>query len=793
MGIRPFVVSVAAFASVLALAATGCGDDIDGGSATIKCGEGTSGSLASGAVTVTAGSGKDLKGAAIAAEDHTTVPSDNVSIACAADIVPDGFTALGPAVTFGAEGTWSDRPFRLTLPYKAARLPTGAEPRHVRIVAKREGQDKAFFPAVANISLEATDKFASTATFSGSELTTYQVVADATAGTPDEQDFKWNAIIGISMGGFASESIGLRHPERFDSIADIGGDPGPSQVYFLGMVRSYLYGGFCTKADEAAGRGNVGQLCVTHSTRAEQHEIEADYEHQITQHGDGVGLTLKRSLYVKASRDLARALGNPALYNPMNPYLPPGVPDTELAKTTAARCAAPVVLTNFYDKEFNPDGSKPVITFCDGTDKDANSLGVFDNATSQSDVQEILLAVDLNNNGKRDAGEPVITNAFEPFDDVGTDGKADKDEPGYNAVTNPDPDKDDYHYLRNPLGTEGNGDHDDGEPFQDYGLDGVMGTCQAPTMGCYDYGEGNGTWDLSPNIINWYKSDALKNFAKLTPAQQKHMSFWFDAGIRDFLNNMVGVNTTVGGLMAQHEVSFGVFDGFPTLTHAGSESAYDFTEIDWKTMPKNLYVRYGDPDATPAQIENGDGRHVGTAVQIINRATTAFAWLDKRWPDGDRADTLDGGRIIKDLTFTSPTTHRVSPFGVFLPPGYDAPENAGVHYPVVYFLHGYGQEPQDLVDLSSVFALYMISERPVETRFQKFIIVYVDGRCRPQMDGVPVDPTGDQCEGGTFYMDAPLAVADDGPARMETNLLELMDHIDATYRTKTPAKGTIVP
>jgi hypothetical protein len=83
----------------------------------------------------------------------------------------------------------------------------------------------------------------------------------------------------------------------------------------------------------------------------------------------------------------------------------------------------------------------------------------------------------------------------------------------------------------------------------------------------------------------------------------------------------------------------------------------------------------------------------------------------------------------------------------------------------------------------------MLAEQPIEYRFQKFIIVYVDGRCRPQRDGVPVDPTGDLCEGGTFYLDAPLG----GTARMEQNLLDLMDHIDATYRTKTPADVSVVP
>jgi len=772
------------------LFAAACGDD--GGSTTITCGEGTSGALTvGGSVEVTDGSGKDLKGAAIAAEAKTTVPAGEVTIACAEDIVPEGYVALGPAVSFGAEGAWSDRGFQLTLPYKAKRLPKDATSRHVMIVAHRAGQTASFFPAVANKVLDTEDAYASRATFRAGELTTYQVVAKADAGTPVTERFAWNAMIGISMGGFASSSIGLHHPERFDALANIGGDPGPSMVYVLRMVSDFLFGGFCTKSDEIAGRGNVGQLCPVASTKKDQYEITADFEHMITQPGDGVGLTLRRGLYMKASRDLARALSNPALYNIENPYTPPGIPLSYVSQTAAARCATPVVLTSFHDREFNPDGSKPVITFCDGNDGPTLGNAVFDPSIAPTDPAEILLAVDLNNNGKRDAGEPVVTNAMEPFSDVGVDGKADKEEPGYNAQTNPDPDHDDWHYLRNPLGTEGNGDFDAGEPFEDVGLDGVAGTCQqaAGVPNCYDFGEGNGTWDLSPNVANWYKSDFLKNYEKLTAAQRSHFALWFDAGIRDFLNNSLAVNTTIGGLMAKYDAPFGVYDGFATLTGAATDAVYDFTEVPWADLPRNGYLRYGDPDATPAKIMGGDGRHVGTAVQIVARTTTAFAWLDKRWPDGDREDTLDGGETLKNLSYTSPTTGRVSPFSMYLPPDYAKPGNENKRYPVVYFFHGYGMEPQDLADLSAVFANFMTSEQPIEYRFQKFIIVYVDGRCRPQVDGVPVDPTGDGCEGGTFYTDAPLG----GKARMETNFLELQDYINATYRTKTPAEATYVP
>lgn len=783
LGRHLFVVSVATCAA--------CGSDDP--STEITCAEGTSGALtAEGSVVVESG-GADLDGASIGAQATTTLPSDDVSIACADDIAPAGFTPLGPAVAFGGEGTWSDRAFLLTLPYKAARLPEGAERRHVRIVAKRPGGE-AFFPLVTNKAFDDEDRFASRVSFRAGELTTYQAVVADTAGQPVTENFKWNATIGISMGGNAAMSLATRNTDRFDAVADLGGEPGPSMRYTLSMVQRYTFGGFCTAQDQAAGRGAIGTLCPAETTRADQFEIESDFEHMLFQDGDGVGLTLQRSLYMRGIRDMARAMSNPAHYNIENPYTPPGVPLSEIDKAPADRCLATnsIKLANFFDREFNPDGSKQVITFCDGGDtRQGLGLGVFDPAGTHDDPAELLLAVDLNGNGLRDAGEPVITNAYEPFEDVGVDGLADVDEPGYDPVANPDPNHDNFHWQRNPRGTERNEDYDEGEPFEDVGIDGVASTCQQAigVSGCYDFGEGDSKWTLSPNVQRWYDHDAVERVAALNDVDKNHMRFWFDAGIRDFLNNSVSVNTVAGQLSGVHGLDMGMYENFLPLAATGTESTYDFTTVPWQDTQRHVYMRYGDPDATQAKIDQGDGRHVGTPVQIINRVTTAFAWLDKQWPDGDRDDTLDGGTLIKDLTLVSPTTGRDSPFGLFLPPGYDDPANADKRYPVVYFFHGYGQEPQDLVDLSAVFANYMLSEQPLEYRFQKFIIVYVDGRCRPQRDGVPVDPTGDLCEGGTFYLDAPLG----GTARMEQNLLDLMDHIDATYRTKTAADVSIVP
>jgi len=55
----------------------------------------------------------------------------------------------------------------------------------------------------------------------------------------------------------------------------------------------------------------------------------------------------------------------------------------------------------------------------------------------------------------------------EDYDDIGSDGLADIDEPGYDSETNPDPSGDNFDLLLNPTGTEGNNEHDDGEPYID--------------------------------------------------------------------------------------------------------------------------------------------------------------------------------------------------------------------------------------------------------------------------------------------------------------------------------------
>src|SRR5205823_5369916 len=147
------------------------------------------------------------------------------------------------------------------------------------------------------------------------------------------------------------------------------------------------------------------------ASKPEQFETASDFEHMVYQSGGGTGLTSNRSFYMKASRDLGRALSNPALYNPANAYAPPGVPFTFFAQSAATRCANPLVISSFYNRAYNPDGSKPVITVCDGNDSSRLGLGVFDPTIAETDPVDVLLAVDLNGNGKRDSGEPIVSTA----------------------------------------------------------------------------------------------------------------------------------------------------------------------------------------------------------------------------------------------------------------------------------------------------------------------------------------------------------------------------------------------
>lgn len=772
------------------------------------CGDPASGNVAPGG-TVKGAWGGSLSLASGAALDTTSIdpleaPSAvapfDASVSCdAAAKVPDGFTALGPAVTFGPSDKKFLRELQFTVPVNPARMPTTSTLRHVRLQYWSAALKTPRFVPITNPRFDKQDGNW-VLRFDAPRLGTYQVLVPNNAGTVHKKRrLTHRAVFGFSMGGIGSSMFGMNHHDKFDVVVPLGGpmDAG----FFLNYALQYHFGGFCARK-----AGDPLTPCTESvGPPTEMYEHVQWFEDWWHQNGiDGTGGTFGRDSMVSIFRDVASAWGDPAFNNADQPHVATGITTpwplieggaadycTDKTKSTIADG----VSKKYYDAKYNPDGTVPIIKFCDGAAQ-AGQPGKW--APGGTLPLEMVLAVDLNKNGTRDQGEPILVQPHEPFSDLGADGKADKDEPGYDAATNPDPSGDDYDPQYNPLGTEGNHLWDTGEPFEDVGVDGI----KCPDATCpFDYGEGNGKFDVSVGLKTFFERDARLQIEKhplskdpvggpWTDDALDQLDFYSDGGIRDIFNwGTVGYHY-FGMFPAKNRpaVYYDNWEHLPNAeisscpTSAEKSDCFDPKDVDWKSLPKSVYLRYGDLDAPQRVIEKGDGQHVGYTDQVFHRIQTGLYYVGSRWPDADTAyaedpPEQDGGAPCE---FTNTCTYdfadsrgRSGPVTIILPPGYRAPENKNERYPVVYFLHGYGQSPEDLkafVILVSPFMGQSLSSRA--TRLQKMILVFVDGRCRG-------DAKNPECVRGTFYVDS---IRKDGP-KMDAYFQDLMSHVDSKYRT----------
>ncbi|RLB53335.1 MAG: hypothetical protein DRJ42_12240 [Deltaproteobacteria bacterium] len=769
-----------------------------------------------GEVTVASGS---LTGAGVAVpegasrDDAYHVDAFDVTIACAADQLPTGYRALGPAVAFGPGYLRFGRELPMSIPIHSALLPDGANRGHVEMSYTGPGVTTPRIVPVAVVAIPSGA--AGLFRFEAPRLGTYQAVVRETAGTTRPREFMYRGILGASMGAIGTGVIAYRNAERFDFAAPLGA--AWDWAYLTDYMLNQHMGGFCTDAERTADPGSCNAASTSRTPPAKwMHETSQDYEHWWYDEnigGLGHGSAFDRREYTNIFTDISMMYGNPntdatADGSPPN-VLPPGIPDSERMRSNAERCATPVSIppydgsagTGFFDDEYNPEGLHPVISFCDGAEVSVDGerdLGVWDPAGSNDYPMGVVVAVDVNANGVRDPGEPVIRNFREAFEDCGMDRLCNPAEAGYDAVTNPDPAEDDYDYQYNPTGTEGNFlrdgarcDASDGEAFVDDGLDGIPSTAQL-TAGGFDNGEGDGCWTTTHGLARLIDRGPKHIVLNADESALRDLDVFGDGGIRDLF---------MAGPAANHSFSAFSARGMPLRYHNGHSpfhldgrpneaENFIFTEIDWLSTGQNVMVRYGDPDASPGRIGIGDGAHVGATDQVINRVLAPMVWMSQRWPGGDRRRVDD--RLCRDtapgcdnpnqilLDFTSPTTGRSGPVSVILPPGYYDDEYADVDYPVIYFLHGYGMDPTQLVDVAVLTWNFMIAPTiPESQRMQKMIFVFPDGEC-----------AGAECVKGTFYTDAPVGTP--GGAQMETFLLDLMDHVDATYRTRAPQTVDVI-
>lgn len=808
-------------------------------------------------------SGGTLDGSGLAMVDGASrddtyhVDDFSVTVGCEADQLPAGYTALGPAVSFVSPTVYRfQRELDFTIPISLSLLPSDAHRGHVEVAYTGPGIPTPRIVGVATPIFEG-GAGAGLLRFQAPRLGTYQAVVRSDVPHTHDRTYHYRGIMGFSMGGSGSGRIGMGHPELFDFVSPLGGPT--DWIYLLEYIHRYHIGGFCTEAERALDpTGCSAGASLDHApNRGELYEHTQHFENWWYEDGyDGQGGHFNREDYISIFRDLTAMFGNANTDTSDDPtfpdLVPPGIPDSTRASSDAERCMQANLDalaihgeptggdtdngTGFFDDEYNPDGHYDVIAFCDGAERrdfDPDTLGHctasstrcqsdtgnWDPTGTQTVPMEVALAVDVNGNGVRDPGEPVIRNGHEPFDDTGCDGARSSAETGYDAVTNPDPAGDDYDFQYNPNGTEGNWERDDcgggmAEHYDDVGIDGVAGTPQV-SAGGFDHGEGNGHFDMtagaermistSPRgLVRGYRGNGDTTHAGYPLDVIDGLDFFADGGVRDLFNWAVQGHHTLGGFAARdvpvryynHHAGLHLDGRTRTCaaldqpaceandlcTWNGSvcEGTFVFNDVPWEETGRFTLVRYGSIDATRAELIAGDGGHVGTPNQILHRFFASVGMMAARWPNLDRSIVTDrtctalgpACEHINTLTqdFTAPTTGRTGQVTIVLPPGYFAPENADRHYPIVYFLHGYGMAPMDLQAIGNIMWNYMIDTRiPEAHRVPKLIFVFPDGRCLPN-----------ECLRGTFYTDAPESTPNG--AQMEQFLLDLDAYMHTTYR-----------
>ncbi|HRE91346.1 MAG TPA: alpha/beta hydrolase-fold protein, partial [Myxococcota bacterium] len=366
--------------------------------------------------------------------------------------------------------------------------------------------------------------------------------------------------------------------------------------------------------------------------------------------------------------------------------------------------------------------------------------------------------------------------------------------------------------------------YDAGEPFSDLGLDGLAQTDTRPA----DLGEGNGRWDASPAFSHLLSHDADTLLESIPDAALDAMDFWVDGGIRDALHagvvarRMVASLTTRGREPRVHHAFGG--DLVPALTDDEFALQVLSRDLSAAAIGRDIYVEYGKADATPAEIANGDGKHVGTTSDAINRLAAflaaAFSRLSAPLFEVQELDL----EVSRFDSFYSEALNARRGFTVLVPPSYDAPENAERRYPVIYFLHGLGQDASDLAAVGLATSVLMS-----QGTLPHVLFVFPDGACcfvdretgarecacsdAEQGLRTCVDPTctgpeatcekrqiPDQnlereCHRGSLYADMRSDRWGEPRTNMgyKTSVHELVDHVDQTYRTRATRPAGVPP
>jgi hypothetical protein len=484
-----------------------------------------------------------------------------------------------------------------------------------------------------------------------------------------QENPRFRAIAGVSMGAYGALNVGTKHRDAFGTIAALGGP-----VDLRQLLADTVEEGLEVKPQTVIPR-SIGE--------------DYTFDHLPPYPG--------RDTQVRLLRDLMIALGNPFLHHP-DPTRRFFAIDSEPAQIREddrfGGFSVPGDVRGFSDGgDANEDGLRQsteqptvptdVLLVANGT------LATIAGTEPTAILGGRALA-DLDGDGVFDVGDGIVVNASEPI----------REEDG-DLLFEPEL----------------------GESFDDVGLDGVAGTG--------DFGEGNGTFDVDPDRDTWLAENPTTRIAGDSASEIGRQRIYMDVGTEDEFEFGQHYTNLVEVLRGK---------GLPVEVQDGYQG--DCTDVP-KPGAQFYLLRYpgghvGIPesDSIVGDLLNGE---VCGAVGIWQRLVSVIGYLEASFPDGNYGvgeidididiDDFDfgdidvrGDMIERDVPAPSlqlrpedpvPTQHVL----VYRPPEFERSDSA---FPIVYFLGGYGQMPQDFARARDLFD-FLILTRQIQNMYVAFL------------------------------------------------------------------------
>ena len=154
-------------------------------------------------------------------------------------------------------------------------------------------------------------------------------------------------------------------------------------------------------------------------------------------------------------------------------------------------------------------------------------------------------------------------------------------------------------------------------------------------------------------------------------------------------------------------------------------------------------------------------------------ANTAVNMYRTLWGNGnDQPSDASTTGTVETETFYSEALGQTIQYAIYLPPGYDDPQNGSVRYPVVYLLPGSSGGTNVWVNAGNVA--------------EQMGTLLAEGKVRPMILVSPQERPGSQSVKGTGYVDGPLG----NWATYTTR--DLVNEIDSNYRTVESKNGRAI-